>query len=163
MPANPSQTSVASRPPSAPLPDFCSLPVLFALLVVGALTVSLMWLAPGGTGTLRDYCIAVLFTSWLSILLTVALCKLRTGMQRLPGLLPYAAVWLLLVATVGLSAGVMGWIDRSLVFGITPSPTFRFVRDSMLATGLLGAGLLRYFYVVAQWQARVAAEAQAQV
>ncbi len=26
-----------------------------------------------------------------------------------------------------------------------------------------GAGLLRYFYVVAQWQARVAAEAQAQV
>jgi two-component system sensor histidine kinase AlgZ len=163
MSATPSETSLAPRPPSAPLPDFCSLPVLFALLVVGALTVSLMWLAPGGTGTLRDYCIAVLFTTWLSILLTVALCKLRTGMQRLPGLLPYAAVWLLLVATVGLSAGVMGWIDHSLVFGITPSPTFRFVRDSMLATGLLGAGLLRYFYVVAQWQARVAAEAQAQV
>jgi two-component system sensor histidine kinase AlgZ len=163
MPVTPTDTTAVTRPPSAPLPDFCSLPVLFALLVVGALTVTLMWLAPGGTGTLRDYCIAVLFTSWLSILLTVALCKLRTGMQRLPGLLPYAAVWLLLVITVGLSASVLGWMDHGLAVDITPRPTLRFVRDSMLATGLLGAGLLRYFFVVAQWQARVAAEAQAQV
>ncbi|NID16624.1 sensor histidine kinase [Luteibacter yeojuensis] len=151
------------RQPSAPLPDFCSLPVLFALLVVGALTVTLMWLAPGNDGDLRDYSIAVLFTSWLSILLTVALCKLRPWMQRLPWLLPYAAVWLLLVITVGASAAVLGWIDRNLGAGLSPASGFRFVRDSMLATGLLGAGLLRYFYVVAQWQVRVAAAAQAQV
>ncbi|HVI57225.1 MAG TPA: histidine kinase [Luteibacter sp.] len=163
MPVTPSETTAVPRPPSAPLPDFCSLPVLFALLVVGALTVTLMWLAPGGSGNFRDYCIAVLFTSWLAVLLTVLLCKLRAGMQRLAGLLPYAAVWLLLVATVGISAGVLGWMDQSLLVGITPSPTSRFVRDSMIATGLLGAGLLRYFFVVAQWQVRVAAAAQAQV
>ena len=163
MPVTPSDTHGVPRPPSAPLPDFCSLPVLFALLVVGALTVTLMWLAPGGTGNLRDYCIAVLFSSWLSVLLTVLLCKLRAGMQRLPGLLPYAAVWLLLVATVGISAAVLGWVDHSLMIGLTPRPTHRFVRDSVLATGLLGAGLLRYFFVVAQWQFRMAAEAQAQV
>lgn len=163
MPVTPTETTDVPRPPSAPLPDFCSLPVLYALLVVGALTVTLMWLAPGGSGTLRDYCIAVLYTSWLSVLLTVALCKLRTGMQRLSGLLPYAAVWLLLVATVGISAALLGWMDHSLAVGITPSPTGRFVRDSMLSTGLLGAGLLRYFFVVAQWQARMAAETRAQV
>jgi two-component system sensor histidine kinase AlgZ len=163
MSVTPTAKTGAPRPPSAPLPDFCSLPVLFALLVVGALTVTLMWLAPGGTGNFRDYCIAVLFTSWLSVLLTVLLCKLRTGMQRLPGLLPYAAVWLLLVATVGISAGVWGWMDHSLAIGLTPGPTYRFVRDGTLATGLLGAGLLRYFFVVAQWQVRMAAEAQAQV
>jgi len=163
MPVTPSETTDVPRPPSAPLPDFCSLPVLFALLVVGALTVTLMWLAPGGSGNLRDYCMAVLFTSWLAVLLTVLLCKLRTGMQRLAGLLPYAAVWLLLVATVGSIAAMLGWMDHNLAVGITPSPTSRFVRDSMLATGLLGAGLLRYFFVVAQWQVRVAAAAQAQV
>ena len=163
MPAAPSARPAHPRPPSAPLPDFCSLPVLFALLVVGALTVTLMWLAPGNDGDLRDYCIAVLFTSWLSMLLTVALCKLRPWMQRLPWLWPYAAVWLLLVVTVGLSATLLGWIDHNLGAGLSPASRFRFVRDSVLATGLLGAGLLRYFYVVAQWQARVAAEAQAQV
>ncbi len=163
MSASPPETPATPRPPSAPLPDFCSLPVLFALLVVGALTVTLMWLSPGNDGSLRDYCIAVLFTSWLSMLLTVALCKLRPWMQRLPWLWPYAAVWLLLVATVGASAGLLGWIDHNLGAGLSPASHFRFVRDSVVATGLLGAGLLRYFYVVAQWQARVAAEAQAQV
>jgi two-component system sensor histidine kinase AlgZ len=162
MSATPPDTRVAPRPPSAPLPDFCSLPVLFALLVVGALTVTLMWLAPGNDGDLRDYCISVLFTSWLSMLLTVALCKLRPWMQRLSWLWPYAAVWLVLVVTVGISAALLGWIDHNLGAGLSPD-SFRFVRDSVLATGLLGAGLLRYFYVVAQWQARVAAEAQAQV
>ena len=163
MSAAPSDTTAGPRPPSTPLPDFCSLPVLFALLVVGALTVTLMWLAPGSDGDLRDYSIAVLFTSWLSVLLTVALCKLRPWMQRLPWLWPYAAVWLLLVTTVGASAAALGWIDHNLGAGLSPASRFGFVRDCTLATGLLGAGLLRYFYVVAQWQARVAAAAQAQV
>ncbi|MET0934874.1 MAG: histidine kinase [Luteibacter sp.] len=163
MPATPDETTATPRPPSAPLPDFCSLPVLFALLVVGALTVTLMWLAPGSSGSLRDFCIAVLFTSWLAMLLTVTLCKLRPWMQRLSGMFPYAAVWLVLVLTVGVSAGVLGWIDHSLGVKVTPASSARFVRDSMIATGLLGAGLLRYFYVVAQWQVRVASAAQAQV
>jgi two-component system sensor histidine kinase AlgZ len=163
MSAAPSETTAGPRPPSAPLPDFCSLPVLFALLVVGALTVTLMWLAPGGNGDLRNYGTAVLFTSWLSVLLTVALCKLTPWMQRLRGLLPYAAVWLLLVLTVALSAGTLGWMDQSLGIGLTPRSLLGFVRDSAIATGLLGAGLLRYFYVVAQWQIRVATSAQAQV
>lgn len=163
MPAVPTAAPPGTRPPSAPLPDFCSLPVLFALLVVGALTVTLMWLAPGGNGDLRDYSTAVLFTSWLSVLVTVALCLLRGAMQRLPWLLPYAGVWLVLVATVAVSASLVAWIDHNLGANLSPSSRFQFVRDSTLATGLLGAGLLRYFYVVAQWQARVAAEAQAQV
>ena len=163
MPAAPDDTAPVPRPPSAPLPDFCSLPVLFALLVVGALTVTLMWLAPGSRGDLGDYGTAVLFTSWLAVLLTVALCKLTPWMQRLPGLLPYAAVWLLLVLLVGVSAAVIGWVDHSIHTGMTPVSRVRFVRDASIATGLLGAGLLRYFYVVAQWQVRVATAAQAQV
>jgi two-component system sensor histidine kinase AlgZ len=163
MSAAPTDTTQGLRPPSAPLPDFCSLPLLFALLVVGALTVTLMCLAPGSHAGWRDYGTAVLFTSWLSVLLTVALCKLRPWMQRLPGMLPYAAVWVVLVLLVAISAGVLGWVDHSIKTGMTPASRTGFVRDASIATGLLGAGLLRYFYVVAQWQARVAAAAQAQV
>lgn len=159
----PTENPAPTRAPSAPLPDFCSPDVLFALVVVGALTVTLMWLAPGNDGDLRDYSIAVLFTSWLSMLLTVALCKLRPWMQRLSWMWPYAAVWLLLVLTVAASAAALAWVDHNLALGLSPASRVDFVRDSTLATGLLGAGLLRYFYVVAQWQARVAATAQAQV
>lgn len=153
----------AAPRPSSPLPDFCSLPVLFALLIVGALTVTLMRLAPGATGGWREYSAAVLFTSWLSMLLTVALCKTRPAMQRLPGHWPYAAVWLLLVGMTGLAAALLGWMDRALSLGIGPASPERFIVQATLTAGLLGACLLRYFYVVGQWQARRAAEAQAQV
>lgn len=133
------------------------------MLVVGAITATLMWLAPGREAPLAAYPVGVLYTSWLAVVLSLMLCKARPLVQRLPGLWPYAAVWLLQVLVVGAASGVLGWIDRNLHAGLAPADTARFVRDASIATGLLGAALLRYFYVVAQWQARVAAAAQAQV
>ncbi|QWT19613.1 histidine kinase [Bacillus sp. NP157] len=162
MPAAPTDNS-ATPVASAPLPDFCSLPTLFALLLVGAITACLMWLAPGGTLDVGALSVGVLYTAWLSILLTVVLCKSQPLLQRLPGVWPYAAVWLLLLAIVGASSATLAWLDHDLRSGLTPVSVSRFVRDTLLATGLLGAALLRYFYVVAQWQARLAAAAQAQV
>jgi two-component system sensor histidine kinase AlgZ len=155
--------AVRPRSSPAPLPDFCSLPVLFVLLVVGALTVTVMWLAPGSRGQFSDYSVAILFVVWLAMLATVALCKLRPGFSRLPGLMPYAAVWLLLVSLVLIASGIVSWLDHALALGLTPDSGPRFVRDCGLVTALLAAGLLRYFYVVAQWQVRVAAVARAQV
>jgi two-component system sensor histidine kinase AlgZ len=161
----PEATARPPLPRAAPvgLPDFCSLPVLFALVVVGALTVTLMSLAPGSPSRWEDFSLAILFVVWMALLATVALCKLRTTLERLPGLFPYAGVWLLLVTLVGLAALVVAWLDHSLGMDLTPAALPRFVRDCVLVTALLGAGLLRYFYVVAQWQARLAAVAQAQV
>lgn len=151
------------RRPSVGLPDFCTLPVLFAMVVVGALTVTIMALAPGNVQGLDGLPVAVLFVVYLAALATTALCLLRGTLDRLPGLLPYAGVWLLLVMLVGAAAGVVGWLDHALAMGLTPVVLFHFVRDCVLVTALLAAGLLRYFYVVAQWQARLAAVAQAQV
>jgi two-component system sensor histidine kinase AlgZ len=163
MPAPPTASPQRTRPAPAGLPDFCSLPVLFALLVVGALTVTIMWLAPGSNGGLRDYSMAILFVVWLAMLATVALCKLRPLLQRLPGLMPYAGVWILILLIVLCAGAVVSWLDHALGLGLTPSSGDRFVRDCLVVTALLGAGLLRYFYVVAQWQARIAAVSHAQV
>jgi two-component system sensor histidine kinase AlgZ len=43
------------------------------------------------------------------------------------------------------------------------SGTGTFARDNALIAALLGAAMLRYFYVLAQWQARLAAVTRAQV
>jgi two-component system sensor histidine kinase AlgZ len=145
------------------LPDFCSLPVLFALLLVGAMTVTLMWLTPGEAARIEDYTVAMLFVAWIAALATLALCKLRNQLERLPGLFPYAGVWVLLVVLVAAAAMIVAALDHSLGMGLTPVSTAPFVRRCTAVTALLGAGLLRYFYVVAQWQARMAAVAQAQV
>jgi len=152
---------LASSPQS--LPDFCSAPVLFALLLVGALTANVMWLSAGGPRDWRGYSEGMLLVVWLALVIGVTLCKLRPLLQRLPGYLPYAGVWLLIVLIVGLASVLVDWLDLSLLLRHEAHTPRTFVNDNVLIAALLGAALLRYFYVVAQWQLRVAAEAQAQV
>jgi two-component system sensor histidine kinase AlgZ len=145
------------------LPDFCGLPALFALFVVGALTVTVIWLARDNQRDWSAYSVSMLFVTWLVLVITVVLCKLRPLLQRLPGLTPYVGVWLLIVLIVTVASIVARWLDSSLQMHLIGSSTPAFVRDNALIAALLGAAMLRYFYVLAQWQARLAAVTRAQV
>src|SRR5699024_6581730 len=93
----------------------------------------------------------------------VALCKLRPLLLRLPGIAAFAGVWLLMLVMVALASFVVGRLDHALSMNLTPPSTLRFVAASTTISALIGAALLRYFHVVAQWQARRAASARAQV
>ncbi|MEO7066066.1 MAG: histidine kinase [Rhodanobacter sp.] len=147
----------------SPLPDFCRLPALFALLVVGALTVTVMWLARDSGRDWRAYSVSMLFVTWLALVVSVTLCKARPLLQRLPGRTPYAGVWLLLVLLISIASGIAHWLDGALQMQLIHSSLMVFIRDNMLITALLGAAMLRYFYVLAQWQARMAAVTRAQL
>jgi two-component system sensor histidine kinase AlgZ len=147
----------------SPLPDFCRLPALFALFVVGALTVTVMWLARDNQRDWPAYSVSMLFVTWLALVIAVTLCKLRALLQRLPGRTPYAAVWLLILLIVSTASAVARWLDGALQMNLINSSLSVFVRDTVLIAALLGAAMLRYFYVLAQWQARLAAVTRAQV
>lgn len=151
-----------SRTPS-PLPDFCQLPAVLALLAVGALSVTLMWLAPDNTRGWRGYSVGMLFVCWTAMLIALALCYARPWLQRLGGWMPYAGVWLLMVLVVAAASAVARWMDDALQLDLVHTAPAAFVRDNLLIAALLGAAMLRYFYVLAQWQARLAAVALAQV
>ena len=157
----------ASRPrdriEQSPLPDFCGAPALFALIIVGALTVTVMWLARTGQRDWAGYSVGMLFVTWLALVIAVALCKLRPLLQRLPGYLPYAGIWLLIVLIVLLASSVAHWLDGALQMRLGLGASDVFVRDNIAIAALLGAAMLRYFYVLAQWQARLAAVTRAQV
>lgn len=161
LPAH-SQTRRAATEPT-PLPDFCGLPVLFALLVVAALAVTVMWLAPDSSRGWRGYSVGMLFVVWMALVIGVVLCKSRPLLQRLPGRLPYVGVWLLMLLIVILASLVAYWMNATLQMELVDSSLHAFVRDNALIATLLGGAMLRYFYVLAQWQARIAAVAHAQV
>lgn len=148
---------------SSPLPDFCSLPVLFTLLVTGALAVTVVWLAAGDHRDLSGYSVGILFVSWLALAIVVVLCLLRALLQRLPGHLPYLAAWLLVIPIVGVASWVAHGMDAALHMGLVRDGVAAFVRDNVLIAALLGAAILRYFYVAAQWRLRLAAVTRAQV
>lgn len=147
----------------SPLPDFCQLPALFALFIVGALTVTVMWLARDDQRDWPAYSVSMLFVTWLAMVIAVILCKLRTLLLRLPGRMPYLGVWLIIVLTVFAASSMARWIDQALSMEMIGSSMLTFVRDNTLIAALLGAAMLRYFYVLTQWQARLAAVSQAQV
>ena len=136
---------------------------MFALFVVGALTVTVIWLARDNQRDWSAYSVSMLFVTWLVLVFTVVLCKLRPLLQRLPGHTPYLGVWLLIVLIVTVASIVARWLDSSLQMHLIGSSTPAFVRDNAFIAALLGAAMLRYFYVLAQWQARLAAVTRAQV
>jgi two-component system, LytTR family, sensor histidine kinase AlgZ len=151
------------RAEQSPLPDFCGLPALFALIVVAALTVTVIWLARDSSRTWLGYSISILFVDWLALVIGLTLCKLRPLLQRLPTRLPYVGAWLLVVLIVMLASMLAQWMDAELQMQLIKTPMAVFVRDNVVIAALLGAAMLRYFYVLAQWQVRLAAVTRAQV
>lgn len=161
-------------PPAAPelqapaprwLPDFCSLPVLFAVMVVAELLVLVILIAPSDEtrAVLPRLATTSVFVQWLGLVCAVCLCKLRPQLQRLsPGIGVLAAYILMLLVTV-LGSAIVFEIDHQLNLGMTLPVEFeqRFIWRSAALCALLGAALLRYFYVIEQWRARVRAESKA--
>jgi two-component system sensor histidine kinase AlgZ len=160
---HPSSSGPRGRVEHGALPDFCRVPALFALVVVGALTATVMWLARDNQRDWPAYSVSVLFVTWLMLVIAVSVCKLRPLLERLPGRLPYVAVWLLIVLIVTVASSVARWLDGALQMRLIGTSMVTFVRDNMLIAALLGAAMLRYFYVLTQWQARLSAVTRAQV
>ncbi|MHB8680205.1 MAG: sensor histidine kinase [Rudaea sp.] len=147
------------------LPDFCSLPVLFAVMVVAELLVLVAEIAPSDeTRPLLPRLATVsVFAQWLALVCAVCLCKLRPQLEKLSPWLGVAAAYALMLAVTVIGSALVFEIDHQLGLNLTLPVQFqgRFVWRSAALCALLGAALLRYFYVLEQWRARVRAEAKA--
>ena len=149
------------------LPDFCRLPALFGVMVaveVAVLTAVLIRL-PTAPDAWTALFTASLFAQWLATLAVGALCRLRPWIDRQP-LLRGVVIALLVPLTVALcGATAVVLIDQVLGAGWTVprEHALEFVLACGAVALLLGAALLRYFYVSEQWRLQVAAHAQAEV
>ncbi|HSX61433.1 MAG TPA: sensor histidine kinase [Tahibacter sp.] len=166
--ARPERTSAAATdddPTHHWLPNFCSWPVLFALVVIGELVALIVVLAASDVEvpTWESFGTASLFVQWLAVIWTVCLCKARPLLLRLaPWMGEFAAYTLMLVTTV-LASWIVFAIDRNLMLGlISPeADPARFILRNSVICALIGGAVLRYFYVQEQWRARIHAEERA--
>ena len=149
------------------LPQFCSLPTLFALMVVAELVAVVLALAPahGTRATLAELGIASVFVQWLALLNAVVLCSMRETLERWPPRTGFIVAWLLAVVVTGLGSGVVYAMDQTLGFGLTDmrGSVWRFALGNAAICALIAAALLRYLYMRELWQERVQAAAKAQV
>src|SRR6185312_639636 len=144
------------------LPDFCSLASVFTLVVVAELVVVIDVLAPDARTDWRGFSTATLFVVWLALLASLLLCRLTPLLVRWPRAIAWTLAWVALVALVTVTSAGVAWLDRALGTDLTPASWPHFVIGNMVLAALLGAALLRYFYVLAEWRARLAAVARAQ-
>ena len=144
------------------LPQFCGLPAVFALIVVAELVVVIAALVPDSGMSFRAFSTASAFAVWLALLCALMLCKLTPLLARWPARTAYMLTCIALVAIVAVASALVAWLDHSIGLGLTPASLARFVLGNAAIATLLGAALLRYFYVLAEWRARLAAVARAQ-
>lgn len=144
------------------LPDFCSAASVFTLAVVAELVVVIDALAPDARMPWRGFATATLFVVWLALLASLLLCRLRPLLVRWPPLRGWLLAWCALVLLVAVTSAVVAWLDHALGTELTPASATRFVAGNTVLAALLSAALLRYFYVLAEWRARLAAVARAQ-
>ena len=158
------------RTPAAPerphwLPDFCSLPVLFAVMVIAELLVLVVLIAPDDESRafLPRLATGSVFVQWLALMCAVCLCQLRAQLEKLSPALGVLLAYMLMLLVTALGSAVVFGIDQQLGLGLTLPPQFqaRFIWRNAALCALLGAALLRYFYVLEQWRVRQRAEAKA--
>jgi len=156
-----------SKLPDAPpwLPDFCSLRVIFAVMVVTELLVLVIIIAPTDESLplLPRLATASAFVQWLALICVVCLCQLRPRLQSMRPVVAILAAYSLMLLAVLLGSALVFALDHQFNLGLTLPAQLqaRFLWRNALLAAIVGAALLRYFYVLEQWRARVRAEAKA--
>ena len=147
------------------LPDFCSLPVIFAVMVVAELLVLVIVIAPTDEALplLPRLATASAFVQWLALMCVVVLCQLRPQLLRLRPAWAVATAYVLVLLITLLGSALVFALDHQFNLGMTLAYPLqvRFLSRNVLLAALVGVALLRYFYVLEQWRARVRAEGKA--
>ncbi|HEX7326704.1 MAG TPA: histidine kinase [Rhodanobacteraceae bacterium] len=147
---------------AAALPDFAAPGAVLALVVAAELVVVIDALVPDSRMDWRGFFTASAFVVWLALLAALLLGRLRRPLAGLPRQVAWPLAWAAVVALVAAASAIVAWLDHALGTGLTPVSRARFIVDSSVLAALLGAALLRYFYVLAEWRARLAAVTRAQ-
>ncbi|HVF34648.1 MAG TPA: sensor histidine kinase [Candidatus Saccharimonadia bacterium] len=156
----------APADPAAWLPDFCSPRTALAVLALAELVLLVVLYAPGPDWpTLGRLATGTLFVQWLALCALVSLCVARGRLARLPVATGVAGAYAIVLGILLLGTLLAVTIDRALAFDLTRElGTPQHIALSVLLVGaLVTTGALRYFYVQAQWQREIRAQARAQV
>ncbi|PLY12441.1 MAG: sensor histidine kinase [Sedimenticola sp.] len=142
------------------LPNFCSIRMVFAVVITAELLAIVLTLAAGTTlrNFSADLSLRSMMVQWISLIGAALLCLLRTLLGRLSNTLAGIIAWLLLMLVtllVVLAAHYFVEVHQD-------AEAFRgFLLRSLGISAILSAMVLRYLHVQHLWRQQVHAESQA--
>jgi len=151
---------------AAGLPDFCSVHVVFVVVICAELLAFVLSLgvAEPAAGRWVTLGMLSLFVQWVALSCTALLCAARRHLLRLGDSGAAFAAWALITGVTGLlSVLALLLLDRfggPAAFG---GPASEFVLRAVAIAAILGAVVLRYFYVQGQDHRRLQAESRSRL
>ncbi len=149
------------------LPDFCGMRTVFLVVLVAELLAFVLVLAGDVSGPQIWDSLALLslFVQWSALLSAAVLCGLRPWLRRLSLWLAAGVSYLAILVVV---AGV-GEVAYMLLYsgfaqpGIVLNAHGEFLLRNMAIGAIIGAVVLRYFYVQQQWRQRLESETRVRI
>jgi len=149
------------------LPDMCGVRALFGVVIVGELLAIALTLSGSepGAAALDRFSLLSLFIQWVGLSAAAALCLLRDLIGRLPETLAAVASYLLILFVVYCVSEIAWWVINPLAADV---PLIRLGRGDFLIrtlgiSAIVGALVLRYFFVQHHWKLRMVSEAEARL
>lgn len=154
------------------LPDFCSVRMVFAVVIISELLAITLTLAPLKSSGDRwnDLSIISLFTQWVGLTSAGVLCFARRYLARMKEKWAALLSYLLLLVTtlvitelaflVGASLHMENWSDT---FWHPTDWQVSLLLRNLSISAIISIVVLRYFYIQHQWKQNVRAEAQSRL
>ena len=160
-------TSVDSDRHALFLPDLCGVRALFSVVVIGELLAVMLTLVSSGISpsTLEQLSLVSMFTQWIGMSAAAALCWTRGWLERLTETGAALMSYLLILLVAYMVSEIAWWVinPRSGIDPIIGLEHTDFLARTLGISAIVGALVLRYFYVQHHWKLRTVSEAQARL
>ncbi len=144
-------------------PSFCSWRLVLGVAALTQVAVFMMGLGRLSTLDLNWFLSITLYAQSLALACSAGICITRAWIRRMTPRGAWVGSWLIaLIMAFSWSYGA-GVVSSVLGFGPGRMGLPGFMWQSLIAVALVGAALLRYLFIRAQWLAEVTAQAEARV
>ncbi len=146
------------------LPDFCTIRMVFAIVIIAELFAIVLSFYPLGmklSTRWEELSMTSLFIQWCGLSSCAVLCIVRSHLGRFThvqvGLISYAII----LALVTLISAITYWVLAVPGFGFLDVAQWAFIGRNVLLTAIISGPILHYFYIQHLWQQKIKAEEQA--
>ncbi len=156
------------RAPSGLLPNFCSSRTVLSVIVIAELIACVLVLAPAADrpqDRWGELGVVSMFVQWVALSTCVLLCLTRRYLARWSDLAALAASYVvMLVLTLAYSMLAYQYLhDLAAVFAFDRDDYRAFLLSNLAIVAIVGAVVLRYFYVRQQWRRHIEREAEVRI
>ncbi len=144
------------------LPDFCSIKMVFSVVIIGVLLALILTLVPlrMDQQLWSDFALISLFIQWNGLMCSSVLCVLRPFFKKYSNQFVAVSSYLVLLIMITFLSEVTFYIIEAyyLTNIISSASHWEFLIHNLLIGGIISALALHYFYIQHQWRMKVQAE-----